>query len=360
MFCVLQYMYIQVFYSVFLWKSHVQLLSGDGELNVFSWSTQWFPRARLPEPGTGGGGGAGSPVRAGGDPASSGLPGQHLRFHHHPRLVLLLSADARHLPGLLLHPELWEFLWLPVTWAPGSPGSPSLPEDGRRWHGAHDRGDQDGQQRWWQFPRGVWRRAAAAATCSGQGGGFHYHKVIRVFYLPIMSYFAVMSYGNIGWDDWMLPPHRVKLSGRCDWSFLILRLTGVSLRRCWTPHQTQKLSVSCCCCCGVVFVSNIIFHKPSLLMWDFSGSEDLARNPSFFYESLKGGRLFFPYDVNAAQAKVISVLANSRSVKSKPCCTFGKCLRVPILTKYRVEKEKLFALPTVTNQVFGKNVCIHL
>lgn len=78
----------------------------------------------------------------------------------------------------------------------------------------------------------------------------------------------------------------------------------------------------------------------------------------FFMSHLKEEGCFFPYDVNAAQAKVISVLANSRSVKSKPCSTFGKCLRVPILTKYRVEKEKVFALPTVTNQVFGKK-CLY-
>lgn len=62
---------------------------------------------------------------------------------------------------------------------------------------------------------------------------------------------------------------------------------------------------------------------------------------------------FFPYDVNAALAKVISVLANSRSVQSKPCSTFGKCLRVPILTQYHVEEEKVLTLPTVTNQVFA-------
>lgn len=75
---------------------------------------------------------------------------------------------------------------------------------------------------------------------------------------------------------------------------------------------------------------------------------------------LKEKGCFFPYDVNAAQAKVISVLANSRSVKSKPCSTFGKCLRVPILTKYSVEKEKVFALPTVTNQVFGKKMFVFI
>ena len=175
------------------------------ELNKFSWFLQWFPRARLPEPGTGGGGGAGSPVWAGGVPASPRLSRQHL--HHHCHLILLLSPDARHLPGLLLYPELWEFLWLPFTRATGSHGSPSLPQDGRWRDGSHDRGDQNGQQSRCQFPRGVWRSAAAARP--GQGDGFYYHRMIQVLYLLIMSYFAVMSYGNIcrsammaDRDDW--------------------------------------------------------------------------------------------------------------------------------------------------------------
>lgn len=145
---------------------------------MLSSSLQWFPRARLPEPGTGGGGGAGSPVWAGGVPAPPCLPGQHL--HHNCRLILLLSADACHLPGLLLYPELWEFFWLPVTWAPGSPGSPGLPQDGRWPDGSRDGGDQDGQQRRRQFPGGVRWRAAAA----GQGAGFHYHRMIQVFCSP--------------------------------------------------------------------------------------------------------------------------------------------------------------------------------
>lgn len=169
----------------------------DCEINTLCSSLQWFPRARLPEPGTGGGGGAGSPVWAGRVPASPCLSRQHL--HHHCRLILLLSPDACHLPGLLLYPELRELLWLPFTRAPGSPGSPSLPQDGCWRDGSHDRGDQDGQQCRRQFPRGVWRRAAAT-ECPGQGAGFHYHRMIRVFYFPIMSYFAVMSYGNICWN----------------------------------------------------------------------------------------------------------------------------------------------------------------
>lgn len=49
---------------------------------------------------------------------------------------------------------------------------------------------------------------------------------------------------------------------------------------------------------------------------------------------------FFPYDLNAARANVVSVLADLRSVEYKPCPTFGKCLRVPVLTKQRVEQER--------------------
>lgn len=62
---------------------------------------------------------------------------------------------------------------------------------------------------------------------------------------------------------------------------------------------------------------------------------------------------FYPYDMNAALAKVPFVLADVRSVQNKPCPTFGKCLRVPFLTEQRVEEDEVVTLPTETNQVFA-------
>lgn len=149
-------------------------------------SLQWFPRARLPEPGTGGGGGAGGPVRAGRVPAPPCLPRQHLRFHHYNCLLLLLSPNPRHLPGLLLHSELWEFPWFPVTWAPGSP---RLSQDEHWRQSGHDGGDQD-ERCGWQFSRGVWWTAAC------QGGGVYNNRVIQVQDLVCFVLFRSMSYGN--------------------------------------------------------------------------------------------------------------------------------------------------------------------
>lgn len=114
---------------------------------------QWFPRARLPEPSAGGGGGGstGRPVWAGGVPASpcvrvylSGGRGCHRLI-----LILLLSSNACHLPGFLLHPALWK-LKLPFTWASWSPRSPGSAKGGSWWacglcRGRRDRGDRQGR-----------------------------------------------------------------------------------------------------------------------------------------------------------------------------------------------------------------------
>lgn len=58
---------------------------------------------------------------------------------------------------------------------------------------------------------------------------------------------------------------------------------------------------------------------------------------------------------HAALAKAPSVLANSRSVKNKPSPTFGKCLRVPFLTK-QSGQEEIMTLPTVIKRVFANRV----